>query len=178
MCVWLCVCKMDATKDLAYIETHNGIYSICKWVYNGIVGECDDGTMISPSDGCYLRILHWNPSTSINIHQHPYQGHPSSDIHLFSLVASHVSVPGPPPSYLWPTPRSCSVDESLPWASGSSRHLPCRSGHPLAKCPLREIPDVCPFYRWCSWKKNDVISHDFPLPCWTKALARELNGIT
>ena len=100
VCDYVCVCKMDATKDLAYIETHNGIYSICKWVYNGIVGECDDGTMISPSDGCYLRILHWNPSTSINIHQHPYQGHPSSDIHLFSLVASHVSVPGPPPSYL------------------------------------------------------------------------------
>ena len=26
MCgVTMCVCKMDATKDLAYIETHNGI---------------------------------------------------------------------------------------------------------------------------------------------------------
>jgi hypothetical protein len=21
---------------------------------------------------------------------------------------------------------------------------------------------VCPFYRLCSWKKKDVISHDFP----------------
>ena len=35
----VCVCETDATKDFAYIAIHNGMYSICKWVYDGIMRD-------------------------------------------------------------------------------------------------------------------------------------------
>ena len=84
----MCVCETDATKDFAYIAIHNGMSSICKWVYDGIMRDPPYFSLL------WLRVL-WHPATSINIHAkaiiHPI--HPSFDIQLsgFSCFCSKPS---------------------------------------------------------------------------------------